>query len=315
MLAIVQEIPSPDPAVADTASAASKSISGWSFVSALDGWVITAVRIAIIFALAQLVIFVASRIVRGLVRKYEDRPNLDPDKQRALTISGLVRSSIRYIVWPIAIITAVSELGVDVRAIIATAGIASLAIGFGAQTLVKDVISGFFLLIDDSMRVGDRVRIGSDYGLVEEMGLRLIRVRKYDGELIMIPAGELRTFGNTSVEFARVVIDIGVAYEQDVEEVMTVVKRVATPWATERQDVLLEAEPEIMGITSFGDSSVNVRVAVKAVPGQQFAADRELRRLLKREFDRVGIEFPFPRQTLYVRKEEDLPPASGFADE
>jgi small conductance mechanosensitive channel len=200
-----------------------------------------------------------------------------------------------------------SEVHVDVGALIATAGIAGLAIGFGAQTLVKDVISGVFLLFDDTIHVGDLIRIGNDVGTVEEIGLRLIRVRKFDGELMMIPAGELRTFGNKSIGYVRVIVEIGLSYEQDLDTLLPVIERIAHEWATEHQDILLEESPQVQSVMSFGESSVNVRVVAQVVPGEQFQAERDLRLKLKQEFDRIGIEIPFPRRTIYMRQEESAP--------
>jgi len=195
--------------------------------------------------------------------------------------------------------------------LVATAGIAGLAFGFGAQTLVKDVIAGIFLLFDDTIHVGDLVRIGNEAGTVEEIGVRLIRVRKFDGEMLMVPAGELRIFGNKSIEFARVIVPVGLSYEQDVDTVLPVMERVAREWMESVDDgILLEDDPTIQGLMDFGDSSVTARIVMKVRPGEQFQAERDLRLRLKSAFDELGIEIPFPRRTVYTRPESDLPPTA-----
>jgi small conductance mechanosensitive channel len=215
------------------------------------------------------------------------------------------------VIYPIALIMVLSEVGVDVGALIATAGIAGLAIGFGAQTLVKDVIAGIFLLFDDTIHVGDLVRIGSDTGTVEDIGVRLIKVRKFNGELLMVPAGELRIFGNQSIDFARVIVPVDLSYEQDTDSVIALMEQVANEWAADQNDdILLEEAPTVQAITDFGASSVTARIVMQVRPGEQFAAERELRRRLKRVFDEHGAEIPFSRQTVYVREESDTPPRS-----
>ena len=234
-------------------------------------------------------------------RRFEKLPAGHPRQQRALTVGNLVSSGARYIVWPVALIMVLSELNVDVGALVATAGIAGIALGFGAQTLVKDVLGGIFLLFDDSILVGDLIKIGGDVGTVEFIGVRLIKVRKFDGEMLMIPAGELRVFGNFSIGYVRVIVRVGLAYEQDLEQALPVMERVAKTWAKSHRSILMEAAPTVQAITEFGDSSVNARIIVQVKPGEQFAAERELRVALKRAFDEVGIEIPFPRRTLYVR--------------
>lgn len=262
--------------------------------------------------LILLLAFVAIRLVDRFTGRWRDRvqdlPAIHPRRQRAFTISNLVSSTARYVVWPLALIMLLSEIGVEVGALLATAGVAGLAIGFGAQTLVRDVISGIFLLFDDTIHVGDLVRVGSEAGAVEEIGVRMIKVRKFDGELLMVPSGELRIFGNKSITFIRVVVDVPLSYEQDIETVLPVIKRVADEWAEQRREILLEPEPLVLAIMAFDASSVNARVAIKVIPGEQFQAERDLRLMLKREFDALGIEIPFNRQTVYLRREASLPP-------
>ena len=261
----------------------------------------TALRVLLIFVIAWLVVRLIDKAARRWKLSFADLPDLHPRKQRIATVSTLLTSSARYLIWPLAILMVLSEFQLDISALIATAGIAGIALGFGAQTLVQDFISGVFLLFDDTIRVGDLVRINNEEGTVEYIGVRLIKVRKLNGELLMVPAGELRIFGNRSVEFARVMVNISLAYEQDIEEILPVIQKVAEDWAAEHKEILQDDAPTVQAITELADSSVNARIMIKVNPGEQFEAERELRRRLKSVFDEKGIEIPFPRKMVYTK--------------
>ncbi len=271
-----------------------------------------ALRVIIIIAVALFIIGLVRKLMLRWRAETEDLPAIDPRRQRAFTVSNLIMSATRYVVWTMAAITVLSEIGLDIGPLLAGAGIAGLAIGFGAQTLVKDVISGVFLLFDDIIHVGDLVTIGSHTGTVEGISLRLVKVRKFDGELVMIPAGDLRAFGNKSMGFARVIVPIGVSYEQDLDEILEVLNEIASEWAAvpENKEVMLEEAPTVQAVTNLGDSSVEARIVVQVIPGEQFPSERELRAMIKRRFDADGIEIPFPRRTVYMRQEPDPPARS-----
>lgn len=258
-------------------------------------------RILAIYVLASIALRFIGRVATRYVNRFAHLPNLDPRRQRSQTLTNVLTSMARYVIWPIAIITILNEVGIPVTGILATAGVAGLAVGFGAQTLVRDVISGIFLLFDDTLHVGNLVRIGNETGTVEEIGMRIIKVRKFDGELLLIPCGELRTFGNRSIGFARAIVQVGLAYEQDTRHVIETMKRVAEAWAAENKAILLDEKPEVQGILDFGDSSVGARIVVRVLPGEQFLAERELRLRLKETFDKERIEIPFPRLTIYAQ--------------
>ena len=264
------------------------------------------IQIALIIGLALLVMGLLRRAKRRMVGRVEGLLPLDPRRQRTLTLADLFGSTSRYVVWGIATVMVLSEIGLDAGPLLAGAGVAGLAIGFGAQTLVKDVISGIFLLFDQTLHVGDLITFGGEAGIVEYIGLRLIKMRKFDGELIMIPAGELRTFGNKSVGYARVIVEVALSYEADVEEVLAALDAVASEWAQDdaNRAIMLEEQPEVQAIMALGDSAVTARIVVQVIPGEQFQSERALRRLIKRRFRERGIEIPFPRRTVYVRHEE-----------
>ncbi|GAB5534260.1 MAG: mechanosensitive ion channel family protein [Rubricoccaceae bacterium] len=263
----------------------------------------TIIEVALIIGLALLALAVVKRIKARWVAQVMDEPTLDKRRQRVLSVADLLGSLARYVIWTIATVMVLSAIKLDIGPLLAGAGIAGLAIGFGAQTLVKDVISGVFHLFDDTLGVGDLIRIGDEAGTVEYIGLRIIKVRKFDGELMMIPSGELRTFGNLSVGYARVVTNVGLAYEQNVDDVLEVLKEVATEWAESEavKDVLLDDAPEVQAVLDLGDSAVQMRVVARVKPGEQFEADRSLKRLIKTRFDERGVEIPFPRRMVYVK--------------
>ncbi len=269
----------------------------------------TAIRIAITVGLALAVL----GLVKRVKRRWADTANASDNlahRTRVLTLADLMGSVARYAVWTLAGVTVLSEIGFEIGPLLASAGVAGLAVGFGAQTLVKDVISGFFLLFDNTIGSGDLITFNGHTGTVEYVGLRLIKARTFDGEVLMIPAGELRVFGNKSLGFARVIVTVGLSYEQDVERSLKVLGEVATTWAATdaAKAVLLEEEPQVQGVLALGESSVDARVIAKVRPGEQFEAERTLRRLIKERFDADGIDIPFPRRTVYVRSEPGTPP-------
>lgn len=284
------------PTVEDVPSLLERALS----IATYESFLIVVLRILVILILARLLLFVIDRMMSRWAKRYAETAALDPSRQRAMTMEGLVRSSARYVVWPVAMIMIMSAFKIDVAALLATAGIASLAIGFGAQTLVKDVIAGVFLLFDGTVAVGDRVGMANTYGIVEHIGVRLIKVRKYDGELLMVPAGELRIFGNTSIGFSRGIVDVGIEYRQDVKEVMAILDQLGREWIEANPDFVLAPEPEVLSIMAFDDSSVRVRVAIMVKPGEQFRAERELKTRIKEVFDEKGIEIPFPQRTIHL---------------
>ncbi len=298
----------------DTAAAAGTTLTSQAFWLGLGE---TVLKMGVTIGLALLAITIVTRLKRRWVASVQNDPTTDKRRQRILTTADLLGSVARYAIWTVTALAVLPLIGLDIRALLAGAGIAGLAIGFGAQTLVRDVISGFFLLFDDTLGNGDLITFEGNTGTVEYVGLRLIKVRKFDGELLMIPAGELRTFGNKSVGFARLVVPVGLSYEQDVSTALHALEAVASEWAaTEHaQEILLEDAPQVQALMDLGDSAVTARVVAQVRPGEQFQAERDLRQLIKRRFDELGVEIPFPRRTVYVKSMDgaDVPPEAAGA--
>jgi len=259
--------------------------------------------IIIIFVVAKIALSVINKLIERSLTPLKKSKNYKKRISRANTLIPLLQSVSKYVVFFIAGVMVLKELGVDTTGIIASAGVVGLAIGFGAQSLVKDVLSGAFLLFEGAISVGDSVNVGEHSGTVEVIGLRNIHLRKYSGELRVIPYGEVNSFGNFNRGYMRAIVKVGVAYEQDVEKGMKILEEIANKWAEENKDIVLEA-PVIQGILSLGSSEITLRVAIKVKPLTHWGAERELKRRIKDTFDKEGIEIPFPRQVVYLRKEK-----------
>jgi small conductance mechanosensitive channel len=210
-------------------------------------------------------------------------------------------------VWGIAALMLAREFGMDIGPILAGAGILGLAVGFGAQSLVKDFFSGFFLLVEDQVRIGDVVEAGGKSGLVEKVTLRTTTLRGLDGTLHVVPNGEIQTVSNHTYGWSRALIDIGVSYYEDIDRVYGIIRDVAAEMRKDEQfkDWILE-DIEILGVDEFADSAIVIKVLIRTQPIRQWAVARDYRRRLKIAFDREDIEIPFPHRTVYHRVEEPL---------
>jgi small conductance mechanosensitive channel len=195
------------------------------------------------------------------------------------------------------------EFRIDIAPVLAGAGIAGVALGFGAQTLVRDVISGFFLILEDQVRVGDVAAINGTGGLVEEINLRTIVLRDVDGTVHVFPNGAINTLANRSKDFSYYVIDLGITYREDPDRVVAVLKEVGADLQRDPQFGPFILEPiEVLGIDAFADWSVRLKLRIKTVPLKQWDVGRELRKRIRNAFDRHGIEIPFPGRPVAMRE-------------
>ncbi len=227
-------------------------------------------------------------------------------RQRAETLGALLRSAASLVIYSIAAMMALSEFGVDLGPLIASAGIVGVALGFGAQSLVRDFLSGIFMLVEDQFGVGDIVDVGEAAGVVEEVKLRTTKIRDVNGTLWHIPNGEIRRVANKSQEWARAVLDIEVSYDTDLGHASEVIKRVADEvWEEQIPEATILEEPEIWGVEELGASGIAIRLVVKVDPSEQWATARVLRRRIKDAFDAEGIEIPFPQRVVWLRTEQD----------
>ncbi|MGM0649461.1 MAG: mechanosensitive ion channel family protein [Bacteroidota bacterium] len=257
----------------------------------------------IAFRLVKLILKRMKKLIIRRMNKDNETPNLEAEK-RANTLIAIFRSVLRIIIWLIFLMLLLSKLGINIAPILASAGILGLAVGFGAQSLVKDVISGFFILLEDQLRNGDVAIIDGTGGLVESIELRTITLRDFSGVVHVFPNGQISRLSNMTKEWSAMVLDIGVAYKEDVDKVMQVMKEVGEEFATDEEfGKLLIAPLEIFGLDKFDDSAIVIKARLKTKPGQQWSAGREFRRRLKIAFDKENIEIPFPHTTVYWGEE------------
>jgi len=255
--------------------------------------------------------FVIIRIFRVLVQKSKDRLS-PPEKvslermKRTETLARIVEATARVLVLIAAFLMVMKEVGIEIGPLLAGAGILGLAVSFGAQNLVRDVIAGFFILLENHMNVGDVVQVAGVAGLVESMGLRVTVLRDLEGKVHIVPNGEIKVVTNMTKEWSRAVIEIGVAYKEDVDRVIEVLKSVGEELRQDPEFSSMILEPmEVLGLDSFGESSVNIKVMFKTLPIKQWTVAREFRRRVKKMFDAEGIEIPFPHITLYMGEAEN----------
>lgn len=237
--------------------------------------------------------------------------------QRADTVEAVLGSLVTTLVWTVAVLLVMSEFGVNIAPLLAGAGIAGVALGFGAQKLVQDYIAGIFIVLEDHFGIGDLVDTGEAVGTVEAFTLRSTRLRDLDGVVWHVANGQITRTGNLSQQWARAVLDVGVAYDTDLDHAVAVLGRVLGELAADPDFAghVLET-PEVWGVEAFGPSEITIRSVMKVEPGTQFAVNRELRRRLKEAFDAEGITIPFPQRTLWIQErggDTDTPEGGGAA--
>lgn len=224
--------------------------------------------------------------------------------QRVRTLLPLIRKVILVALTVVVGLTVLSELGINIAPLLAGAGVVGLAVGFGAQTLVRDIITGLFILIEDTISVGDYVTLGGHGGTVEALSIRSIRLRDPSGTVHTIPFSDVTTVINYTREFAYAVLEIGVAYREDVDRVMRVIEEVGQELRQDPdQQVHILEDLQMQGLDRFDDSAVVVKARIKTAPGMQWAIRRAFNRLLKHRFDAEEIEIPFPQQTIWFAEE------------
>jgi len=270
----------------------------------------TGLRILLILAVAWASIRVLQRTVRTVRRRVERSMGEAEGTGRAATLARVLRYLIALVIGAVAVMLILAEVGVSLAPILGAAGVVGLAIGFGAQSLVKDYFTGFFILFEDQIRTGDIITIAQISGAVEDITLRHVRLRDYHGNVHFVPNSLISTVTNMSRHFANAVMDIGVSYRERVDDVMAVMHEVASGM---RQDAayagIILGDLEMAGVDKLADSAVILRCRMKTAPQQQHVVRREYLRRIKAAFDVRGIEFPFPHVTVYagVDKEGKAP--------
>lgn len=301
-----------------------------AFLATAAEWILDRpIRIGVIVVVAVIVSKMLQRAIAGFAEKIAASPSdarlqslreRGPGKllmeeteskraqARAATIGLVLRSIAVAGVWIFAGLTILGQLDIDLGPLIAGAGIGGLALGFGAQSIVKDFLSGLFMLIEDQYGVGDVIDIGAAVGTVEKVSLRSTTLRDVRGTVWHIPNGEIARVGNFSQLWSRALIDVEVAYDVDLRFAQEVIQRVADEFWEDPEwggDELVE-QPQVVGIQSLGASGVGIRLMVKTEPSMQWSVERELRLRIKEGLDAAGIEIPFPQQTVWFRNQSEL---------
>ncbi len=262
-------------------------------------------RITLIIIAAWVLIAVLQRGIRLLRERIAGRLDDREASKRAETLARVFRYLVAVVVSLIAGMLVLSELGVSVAPILGAAGVVGLAVGFGAQSLVKDFFTGFFLLLENQVRQGDVVKLGDHAGLVEEVTLRYVQLRDYDGNVHYVPNGTISTVINMTRGFSHAVMDIGVAYRENVDEVMAVMRQVGQALREDPEFSLrILDELEIAGVNEWGNSAVVIRCRFRTLPLEQWGVRREYLKRLKAAFDAAGIEIPFPHLTVYAGQDK-----------
>ncbi len=271
----------------------------WEDLTAGVDWVYLwrlAGQVALIVGGFHILARIAASLVDRSIDAAERRISSEDETRRMETLRGVLKSLLRYAIDVVAVLTILPLLNIPIAQFLAGAGVVGLAVGFGAQHLVRDLVSGFFILFEDQFTVGDFIEAAGQSGVVEEMGLRVTRIRNFGGQVHFIPNGKIEQVTNFSRGTMRVLVDVGVAYEEDVDRAVGILEQLCEEMSGD-MDNLVEG-PDVLGVTELGDSSVTLRVRARAVSMQQWNAEREIRRRIKRRFDEQGVEIPYPRRVV-----------------
>ncbi|KMT21776.1 mechanosensitive ion channel family protein [Clostridium cylindrosporum] len=258
------------------------------------------VMIIIIFILAKIITSIIKKLI-GNIFKHQEKIGIQLSEQKRKTLAELLKNVTMYVVYFIAIISALQTLGIKMQTILAVAGAASVAIGLGAQSLIKDVISGFFILFEDQFAVGDYVTIGLMSGVVEVVGLRITKIRDFSGDLHIIPNGSILTVTNKSRGDMRALVDIQVSNTEDLDNILAVMNRVAEE--IKKDCEYITDGPTVIGVVNITETFVTLRIVAKTIPMKQWNAEVEIRHRVKVEFDKEGIKAPYQKMVFVDRKE------------
>lgn len=257
-------------------------------------------KILIIIFITRILITVINRVVDRTF-KNRKKSNELMTISRANTLGEILKSVIRYTLYFIAIMT-ILDMFINTASILATAGIGGVAIGFGAQSLVKDMITGFFILFEDQYALGDYVKIGDYEGIVEELGVRVTKLRDFSGELHIIPNGNIQVVTNRTRGAMRALVEVTIAYEEDIDKAIKVLEKMCLA-IKEGNDTILEG-PSIMGVTDLAEYGFKLRIVAKTQPMDQWSLEREIRKKVKETLDKENIEIPYPRIVISGGKSE-----------
>ena len=334
LLALLQNTETESANLIDACGTDPKQICEWVFnasnnknLASVVGWAVDRpLKIIIVFIAA----FIVSRVMKRAVKHFgekltDDKKNRaieqlkkvkagkilvdeqqeERNKARTETLTSVLSSGANLVIWTVAVLMILGEVGINLGPLIAGAGIVGVAVGFGAQSIVKDFLSGMFMLVEDQYGVGDSIDVGLVSGTVERVTLRTTIIRDGDGSIWYIPNGEIARVGNRSQVWARALLDIDVAYDTDLRKAQQVLKDVAMGlWEDDEfTDGDIIEEPMVLGVQNLGVDGITLRLIAKTDASEQWAVARELRLRIKEAFDEAGIEMPFPQRTVWINSE------------
>lgn len=254
------------------------------------------VKVIIIFALTSIIKKIINKVVIRNLKKYKKHYFL-MNENRATTLINILNKSISVVLTFIAILMALDVFNIPTASILATAGIGGLAIGFGAQSLVKDIITGFFILLEDQYSVGDHVEIEGKDGIVEDLGLRVTKVRDFGGELYIIPNSSIKIVTNKTRGAMRARVIVSIAYEEDVDKAIDVLTKMCEEEFDDLE--IFEQKPSVMGLMSLSEYSIDIGINSMAKPLDQWEAERTIRKKALEALNRESIEIPYPKNVIY----------------
>ncbi len=276
------------------------------FIKKFWGWLLTSgIQIIITVVITLIALKLARIFANRIVSLFTERQKDAEAQKRTETLGAVISHVLKVIILVVATMMVLKELGIEIGPVLAAAGVIGLAVGFGAQNLVSDVISGFFILLEDQIRVNDVVQVAGKGGLVEKVNLRMTILRDLAGNVHYVRNGKIDIVTNMTKEYSRYVFEIGVAYREDVDNVIEVVKMIDEELRADpefKDDIL---EPiEILGLDQFADSAIIIKARTKTIPIKQWRIGREFNRRMKKKFDELDIEIPFPHVTLYMGQDK-----------
>ncbi|GAF16401.1 potassium efflux system KefA protein [Bacillus sp. JCM 19046] len=259
----------------------------------------TVIKIAVILLLANIVLKVLKRVISKSLQRREGK-YVKLSEQRSQTLISLLHSVVANIIYFVAILLVLDELGFSLTSVLVGAGVLGLAVGFGAQNVVRDVITGFFILYEDQFSVGDFITTGNYTGTVIEFGLRVTKIQDWTGEVNIIPNGHIEDLKNYSRENSYAVVDMRVSYKQDIETAQAFIQQAALA-VFEKNDNMIE-KPDMLGVQEFNESGAVIRVIALSKPVMQWSVEREIRRAILDTFAEEGIEVPYQQVTVHQKE-------------
>ena len=259
-----------------------------------------AAKFVVVIIAALIILRLVKAAINRVGQRMQSRSSTLDDQKRVETLTRVLKYMANVIVLLLGALIALGTIGISIAPVLAAAGVVGLAVGFGAQSLVKDYFTGIVLLLENQIRAGDFIEVGGKSGTVENVTLRYVRMRDSQGNVHFVPNGQIDSVTNSTMDFAYALIDVGIAYKEDVEGAIQVMQKVGTELAEDKDWNVKITEPmATFGVQDLADSAVILRVRFKTTPGDQWGVRREYNKRIKAAFDNVGIEIPFPHVTMY----------------